>query len=222
MDYFNRFVELFIKISFSFDYLTVAILLFVFSAVTSGFSVNLKTAVYGYPKISYLLIFTYFSASFILYLLAITNLFNGGSYFNSELEPFIYYIITFCAIIGLYALFYRLAEANYTQRDKCFDEITVALSPIAEISEEPCALSLKTEKMGVKRPRFDDSINYLKAEEFFDLLKTKDLSPIEKATLSVCENTVKHYKNTLLNDWARNDLNNAFLTIVKLYAKYFQ
>lgn len=223
-DFFARISELFITLSLNVDYIKIGIAFFCLSLVVSSFSVNLKTAVYGYPKVSSGLLVIYFLAPLILYFMAVTNHLKGGEYFGSFAEIYLYLVVLYVAITGLYAAFYCLAEANYGKRNKNLGEVTASLDrAIAILSEEEvddAPVKMQTEKMGCKKPRFDDNVNFQKAELMFDVLKSKDLSPIERATLKVCETTVKHYKNTVITDKTRLELSNAFITLVKLYAKY--
>ncbi len=222
--FFNRLAEFFITLSLNIDYLKIELAFFSFSAIVSSFSVNLKTTIYGYPKISSALLVIYFLVPLILYFMSVTNFMSGGEYFSGFAEIYLYLVVQYVAITGLYAAFYCLAEVNYGKRRKNFGEVTATLDQaIANIMEEEAddaPIRMQTEKMGCKKPRFEDNVNFQKAEVMFDLLKSKDLSPIERATVKVCENTVKHYKNSIITDDARIKLCNAFLTLVKLYAKY--
>ncbi len=223
-NFFNRLPEFFITICLSVDYIKAAILFFGLAAVISSFSVNLKTAVYGYPKVSAGLLIVYFLLPLVLYFMAVTSRVNGGEYFSNFAEIYLYLVVLYVAITGLYAIFYYIAEVNYGKREKNFGEVTAsldrAIATLVEEEADDAPIRMQTEKMGCKKPRFEDNVNFRKAEAMFDLLKSKDLSPIERATLKVCENTVKHYKNTVISDDARIKLCNAFLTLVKLYAKY--
>lgn len=206
------------------DVVKLSVLVLILSLITSSFSVCIKTAVFGYPKPSPLLLFLYFTSSLFCYVVAMSGYFVGNGIFKHASYAFVYFIVMIIAITGLYAVFLKIAE-NVCDSFAPVKEATLTLDDkLAEILEEEDKTygvsKVFTEKCGVKRIRTDDGINYFRLLEYTDKLKKRELSPIEKATLSVSESTVKRYKNTLITNETRRKLNDALSSVVKLYAKY--
>lgn len=245
------------------DYIKAGFIICLVSVLLSSFSVSVKTAVYGYPKVSGTILFTYFIIALAVYLFAVIDCLYGDKYFENLGYAFIYLVVLICSITGLYAVFYRFAEKNYNKKEKRKKELCVAFSrALATVEEvdldikksahadtEDCfdneffgenetkdiykreieprkntktyfqTLKLKTEKLGGKKPRHDDNINYAKAIAYFDELLKEDLSPIEKATLKVLSGKIKKYKTVEFSDQIRAELSDAFSSYIKIRAK---
>ena len=190
-------------------------------------SILVSAIVYGYPRIKKGLLFLWLILGVALYYIATLNYKLGGKYFESLgacLKPV---LLTFGAIIGLYAGFYLILLLFSLVRRRNIGEVTASLCnklafveelPILSRGKEP--LKVKTTKLCVKRPRLDDRVNFFKLEEYIKLLKSKPTPPSELAEIEFCERVIKHLKNTLLNEKTRTELNEAMQTLIKIGAKF--
>lgn len=240
------------------DYIKVALIICLVSVMVSSFSVSIKTAVYGYPKVSGCILVLYFLTPLAIYALAVIDCIYGNKYFQNLGYAFIYLVAVICAITGLYAVFYHFAEKNYNKKARKNKELCVAISKaLATVEEvildikngEEIALNndynnrdfydkdylriakrekddknvpiykLKTEKLGYKKPRLDDDINFRKAEKYFEELLKQNLSPIEKTTLKVLYTKIKNYKNVEFTDQIHLELCDAFTSFIKIRSK---
>lgn len=249
----------FLQIAKNTDYIKVALIICLVSVTVSSFSVSIKTAVYGYPKVSGGVLILYFLIPLAIYALAVIDCIYGNKYFQNLGYAFIYLVAVICSITGLYAAFYHFAEKNYNKKARKKDELCVAFAKALATVEEvilditngmEVALNnndyvekdfydkdylgiaerekdgkyipiykLRTEKLGYKKPRLDDDINFRKAEKYFEELLKQNLSPIEKATLKVLYTKIKNYKNVEFTDQIRLELCDAFTSFIKIRSK---
>lgn len=219
----ESFFEYSVSVLSSVDVIKISAVIIIVSLIASSFSVCLTTTVYGYPKPSLGLLILYFTESLFCYLLALSDYAVKGKTFSRSSYAFIYFIAMIVAITGLYAVFLKIAE-SVCDNFKPAKELTFTyVNKIADVIEEEDksygVSRVLTEKSGVKKQRYDDGINYYKLFKFVDELNGVNLSPVESATLNVCESVIKRYKNTMITDLSRRELNEAFLTIVKIYAE---
>lgn len=79
--------------------------------------------------------------------------------------------------------------------------------------------SLRLYKIGYKKPRHDDDIDYRNLKILIDRIEEKDLTAIERASFNVCKSTLFSdiYKTAPVN---RKEFSDALIIIIKLYAKY--
>ncbi len=221
MEFFSDLFYFLLELSKSLNFLNLGLIVFCFSLLFSAFSISLKTAIFGYPKLSVALLILHIILPLILYGLSVIDCLYGTNKMGSLSNCFLYLFILISAITGLYATFFALAERNLKKISA--NDITVTLDKLVAKIEEVNGdnlIKLKTEKLGAKKPRVDDNINYYRLQEYIYKIKSKDLSPIERSTLKTCENTILHYKNTFMTEKMRRDLCDCFLSIIKLHAKY--
>lgn len=164
--------------------------------------------------------------SLIIFSVAFLDADNGKMYFSDSLTCYVAFILTNVAITGLYEGFYEFLRAkqpeNYAHEICVYCDNPLAVIDEINLDNKPCktVTKLSTEKLGSKKPRLDDAINYYEITKYLDYLNTLDLSVIEKVTLYTSENVFKKYKNVNLKEWERIELSDALMTIIKLYLKY--
>lgn len=144
-----------------------------------------------------------------------------GRFFINFVRFFCLLVLSNCAIIGLYvALFKIFNKKRALKLGLAFTKLT----KLAKIDEEPSLcynpIKITTQKLGDTKPRYDQNINFWRVENYISNLKQLKLSPIDSSTLLICQNKLKHYKNTLFSDESVKELNYVFMTIIKLYSKY--
>lgn len=125
-----------LQIAKSTDYIKVALIIFLVSVTLSSFSVSIKTAVYGYPKVSVGVLILYFLIPLSIYALAVIDCIYGNKYFQNLGYAFIYLVAVICAITGLYTAFYHFAEKNYNKKVGKKEELCVAFSKALATVEE--------------------------------------------------------------------------------------
>lgn len=79
--------------------------------------------------------------------------------------------------------------------------------------------SLPLYKIGYKKPRVDDSIDYRNLKILIDRIEEKDLTAIERASFNVCKSTILSDIHKTAPD-NRKEFSDALIIIIKLYAKY--
>ncbi len=178
------------------------------------------------PKISVFAAIMHFAIVISVYVFAVKDTLGDKIYFKSKWAAYAFFIIENLAITGLYAGILYLFNALKTDI-KLTKELCVSSSlPIAVIDEVEIggkysdAEKIETGKLGSKKQRLDDSIDYFAVKKYIETLHTKNLSIIEKATLFTCENTFKRYKNIAVSDAFRRELSDALSTLFKLYSKH--
>lgn len=206
------------------NFINLALIIIGVSAFFSSFSVCIKTAIYGHPKISGVLIFNFFVTFLVILFIGYIDLYYGRQYFKTINQIIIYAIIVFVVITGIYAGFYNFAKSLFVST-KINDVTATLCSPIANVDEvviqdDGKVLKVKTGKMGVKKPRLDDDLNYFNIEKLLKDINSQQLTPVDGARLKVYEKTIKHYKNVVLTDDGRREINNTLLNLVKLKSKY--
>lgn len=203
--------------------LTVSLLVAAFVIILSSFIQIQKNKS---PRISVFAAVMHFAIVLSVYAFAINDAFKGKIYFKNRWAAYVFFIIENIAITGLYAgILYFL---NAFKTDKTLKkELCVSSSlPIAVIDEVEIegkgsnAEKIPTSKLGGRKQRLDDSIDYFAVKRYIETLYSKNLSIIEKATLFTCENTLKRYKNIDVTDAFRQELSDALSTLFKLYSKY--
>lgn len=164
--------------------------------------------------------------SLIIFSVAIFDDSITQSRFKNPLSAYLIFIIINVAITGLYEGLYIFLSVK--SNVNCAPEICVYYdNPLAVIDEvdlekrsRKTAGKLTTEKLGSKKPRLDDALDYYEVTKYLDYLNSLDLSVIEKATLYTSENVIKRCKNTNVKERERIELSDALSTIIKLYLKY--
>lgn len=140
------------------------------------------------------------------------------------------YLILFIAITGLYAAFLTLHYISFQRRlRKRTDDYCVAFtSAVAKIEEVDIEPSLQKEvsklslhKLGYKKPRLDDDIDYRKVDLFVNEIDKQNLTSIERASLNVCKRTLDRGRFDCARD-IRGEISDAFSIIIKLHAKYLK
>lgn len=139
-------------------------------------------------------------------------------------------LILFMAITGLYAAFSALCVVNLKRRfkkrtDDYCAAFTCAVAKIEEVDIEPSSQKevskLSLYKLGYKKPRLDDDIDYRKVDLFINEIDKKNLTSIERASLNVCKRTVDRSRFECTRS-SRAEIADAFSIIVKLHAKYLE
>ncbi len=118
------------------DYIKIGVIICLVSVTLSSFSVSIKTAVYGYPKVSGGILILYFLIPLSIYALAVIDCIYGNKYFQNLGYAFIYLVAVICSITGLYAAFYHFAEKNYNKKVQKKEELCVAFSKALATVEE--------------------------------------------------------------------------------------
>lgn len=118
------------------DYIKIGVIICLVSVTLSSFSVSIKTAVYGYPKVSGGVLILYFLISLFIYALAVIDCIYGNKYFQNLGYAFIYLVAVIFSITGLYAAFYHFAEKNYNKKVRKKEELCVAFSKALATVEE--------------------------------------------------------------------------------------
>lgn len=140
------------------------------------------------------------------------------------------YLTLFIAITGLYAAFLTLRVINLKRRlRKKTDDCCVAFaSAVAKIEEVDLFPSIQKEvsklslyKLGYKKPRLDDDIDYRKADLFINEIDKQNLTSIERASLNVCKRTADKFRFDFTH-CERDEISDAFSIIIKLHAKYLE
>lgn len=138
----------------------------------------------------------------------------------------------FIAITGLYAAFLALRVITFKRRlRKRTDDCCVAFAfPVAKIEEVDLFPAVQKEvsklslyKLGYKKPRLDDDIDYRKVDFFIKEIDKKNLTSLERASLNVCKRTADKFRFDFARDERdvmRDEISDAFSIIIKLYAKY--
>ncbi len=214
------------------NFAALAILLSLIGLILSVFSVSVKTAVFGFPKISGFLLFIYFVAGLAVFSLSFSDYqWGGGKVFPSLASAIIYSAVLTASLYLSYALFYAFGAFVAHRGDErrlCMEKTAATKAQAVAILDEAqiptellkgTALKISTDKMGTLKPRLDDKINFAKALNAAESLSKTTLTNLERATLNRALRVIKHCKNTELTEISRRTLNTAFEEIVKLSAR---
>lgn len=164
--------------------------------------------------------------SLVIFLVAFLDANNGKNRFNDLLSCYISFILINVTITGLYEGFYEFlsvkSSPNYTPEICVYYDNPLAVIAEVDLDKQSrkTVTKLSTEKLGSKKPRLDDALDYYEVTKYLDYLNSLDLSVIEKATLYTSENVIKRCKNTSVKERERIELSDALSTIIKLYLKY--
>lgn len=164
--------------------------------------------------------------SLVIFLVAFLDANNGKNRFNDLLSCYLSFILINVAITGLYEGFYEFlsvkSSPNYTPEICVYYDKSLAVIDEVDLEKQSrkTVAKLSTEKLGSKKPRLDDALDYYEVTKYLDYLNSLDLSVVEKATLYTSENVIKRCKNTSVKERERIELSDALSTIIKLYLKY--
>lgn len=239
IDLFKDVFDFSVRLSDNIDFIIVGAITVLATSLIDGAYVVIGAATEKKPRFSKVLPSLYFLATVYLYVFAIINYRFGGRYFGGYAQAFVYFVVLNVAIAGLYAGFLFIAAVIYDKhyirsyevgatKDSplaVLDEVQINEDVLAQKTEEGFvkadgATMVITDKLGSRKPRLDDEINYFRLQGIIDALLSSELSPIEKASVNMHLKTMRYYKNTVITADSRKKINDALSGIVKIYAAH--